>query len=112
QKLKPPRDRLGVPAPRPCALARLSLERRWPRGHLRSAPADLLRAGALEWPRSDLEGAVVRTHGQRGKPWRGREGVLLLPRLHADALVHAVSLQVPACRVSLRRAGRGEPPAR
>ena len=47
-----------------------------------------------------------------GQPRRGREGVLLLPRLHADALVHEVALQVPAARSTLRAAHRGEPAAR
>ena len=50
--------------------------------------------------------------GPRGQPRRGRQGVLLLPRLHADALLHEGALQVPAGRVSLRAAGRGEPPPR
>ena len=40
----------------------------------------------------------------RGESRRGRQGVLLLPRQHADALVHEVSLQVSAGRVSLRPA--------
>ena len=35
-----------------------------------------------------------------GEPRRGRQGVLLLPRQHAHALVHEVSVQVPAARVS------------
>ena len=35
-----------------------------------------------------------------GESRRGREGVLLLPRQHADALVHEVSLQVSAAGVS------------
>ena len=38
----------------------------------------------------------------RGQPRRGRQGVLLLPRQHADALVHEVPLQVPAARVPVR----------
>ena len=38
----------------------------------------------------------------RGQPRRGRQGVLLLPRQHADALVDAVPLPVPAGRVSVR----------
>ena len=39
----------------------------------------------------------------RGQPRRGREGVLLLPRHHADPLLHEVALQVPAARVSRTR---------
>ncbi len=45
---------------------------------------------------SDRQGTPVRTHQPRGQPRRGREGVLLLSRQHADTLVHAVPLQVPA----------------
>ena len=53
----------------------------------------------VERPRSDSQGAAVRPHQQRGEPRRGREGVLLLRRQHAHALVHEVPLQVPAARV-------------
>ena len=60
----------------------------------------VLRAGAVERQRSDPQGAAVRPHEQRGQPRRGRQGVLLLPRLDADALVHEVSVQVPAGGVS------------
>ena len=52
--------------------------------------------------RPDPEGAAVRADQQRGQPRRGRQGVLLLPRQHADALVHEVPVQVPAGGVSLR----------
>ena len=43
------------------------------------------------------------------QPRRGRQGVLLLPRQHADPLVHEVSLQVPAAGVSLPGPDRDEP---
>ena len=46
--------------------------------------------------RPDPQGAAVRPDRPRGQPRRGREGVLLLPRLDADALVHEGALQVPA----------------
>ncbi len=46
---------------------------------------------------------------QRRQPRRRREGVLLLPRQHADPLVHEVSVQVSAGRLSLCRPGRDEP---
>ena len=82
--------------PRPCPLARLSLGRRRPRRHFRRPAAALLRAGALERQGSDPQGAAVRPDQQRRQPRRGREGVLLLPRQHADALVHEVPLQVSA----------------
>ena len=73
---------------------------------------DLLRPGALERPRPDPQGAALRADRHRGQSRRGRQGVLLLPRQHAHALVHAVPLQVPAGGVPLRAAGRGEPAAR
>ena len=38
-----------------------------------------------------------------GKPWRGREGTVLLPGQHAHPLVHEGPLQVPAGGVSVRR---------
>ena len=40
---------------------------------------------------------------RRGEPRRGREGVLLLSRFHADPLVHEVAVQVPPGRLSVRR---------
>ena len=95
--------RVGVLSARSRAIARLSLERRRPRGHLRSPSAHLLRARAVERARSDPQGAPLRADRQRGQPRRGRQGVLLLPRHHADALVHALALQVSAARVSVRR---------
>ncbi len=45
---------------------------------------------------SHHQGAAVRADQQRGQSRRGREGVLLLPRQHADAFVHEVPLQVSA----------------
>ena len=42
---------------------------------------------------------------RRGQPRRGRQGVLVLPRQHPDALLPQVPLQVPAARVPLRRPG-------
>ena len=71
-----------------------------------------LGAGAVERPRPDPEGAPVRPDQCRGQPRRGRQGTLLLPRRHADPLLHADALQVSAGRLPLRPAGRGEPPAR
>src|SRR4029450_9511709 len=56
----------------------------------------------LDRPRSDPERAPLRAYRQRRQPRRGREGVLLLPRLDTDALVHEVPLQVSAGGVSLR----------
>ena len=52
--------------------------------------------GLLERPRPDPQGAALRPDAARGQPRRGRQGVLLLPRRHADARLHEVPLQVPA----------------
>ena len=81
-------------------------------GISRRPAAAVLRAGAVERRRSDPQGAAVRPDQQRRQPRRGRQGVLLLPRQHADALVHEVPVQVPAARRSVRRPGRDEPAAR
>ena len=80
-------------------------------GHLRRQAAAVLRARAVERARPDPEGAAVRPDQQRGQPRRGREGVLLLRRQHADALVHEVPLQVPAAGVPVPRP-RWRPTAR
>ena len=93
-------------------LSRISVERRRHCRDLRPSPAHLLCRRHVERPRSDPEGAALRPHRQRRQSRRGREGVLLLPGQHADPLVHEVSLQVPACGVSVCAARRGEPPAR
>ncbi len=68
----------------------------------------LLRAGAVERRRSDLERAAVRRHRPGGEPRRGRQGAVLLPRRDADAFVLARALPIPAARLSVRAAGRGE----
>ena len=78
-------------------------------GHLRRQAAAVLCAGVVERARPDPEGAPVRAHQQRRQSRRGRQGVLLLPRQHADALVHEVSLQIPAAGVSLSGPGRDQP---
>ena len=95
------------------SLARLSVERRWHSGYLRPAPIFVFCAGALERPRSDPQGAAVWFDQQRGQPRRRRQGVLLLPGQHADALVHEVSLQISAGGIPVRKAPRrrtgGEP---
>ena len=71
-------------------------------GISRRQAAAVLRAGAVERARPDPEGTSVRAHQQRGQSRRGRQGVLLLPRQHAHALVHEVSLQVSAAGVPYR----------
>ena len=50
----------------------------------------------VERARSHPERTPLRAHRQRGQPRRGREGILLLPRQHAHAFLHEVSLQVSA----------------
>ena len=80
-------------------------------GHLGRQAAPLLRARALEREGPDPQGAALRPDQQRGEPRRGRQGVLLLPRLDADALVHEVPVQVPAGRVPVPRPGGDEPRA-
>ena len=52
--------------------------------------------------RPDPEGAAVRPHRPRRQPRRGRQGVLLLSRRDADALLPEGALQVSAGRVPLR----------
>ncbi len=103
------RQRLELLHPRPGALARLQMGRGRSRRNLRRQATAVFRAGAVERARPDPEGATLRTHQQRGQPRRGREGVLLLRRQHADAFVHEVSVQVPAARVSVPGSGRDQP---
>ncbi len=101
---------LGLLQPRPGAFARLPLGRGRAGRHLRRPAAALLRTGALEREGPDPQGAAVRADQQRGESRRGRQGVLLLPRLDGHSLVHEVPLQVPSGGVSVRRAHRAEPP--
>ena len=86
----------GTTSARSRAKPRLSLGRGRAPGHLRSRVPPLFRARALERARSDPQGAAVRPHRPRGQSRRGREGVLLLSRLDADAFVHEGALQVSA----------------
>ena len=82
-----------------------------PRRDLRRPAAPVLRPRPLERAGPHPQGARVRPHQQRGEPRRGRQGVLLLPRLDADPLVHEVPLQVPAARVPLPGPPGDEPAA-
>ena len=59
----------------------------------------------------DPQGAALRPDRARGQPRRGRQGALLLPRRHADALLRQGALQVSAGASSPTRAGRREPAA-
>src|SRR5262245_648157 len=96
------RKRLGLLQSRPGAIARVPLGRRRARWNFRRSATPLLRAGAVERQRSHHQRAAVRPDQQRSQPRRGRQGVLLLPRLDAHALVHEVPVQVSARGVSLR----------
>ena len=94
--------------PRPGAVPGLSLGRGRHRGRQRRSAAAVPRAGAVERPGPDPQGAVLRPDQRRGQPRRGRQGVLLLPRQHAHPLLHEHALQVPAGGVPLQRPGRHE----
>ena len=95
-------DGLGLLPARSRAQPRLSLGRGRHRRLLRRPACAVPRARAVERPRSDPQGAAVRPDQRRGQSRRGRQGALLLPRRHADPLVHADALQVSAGRVPLR----------
>ena len=100
------RNRLGLFPVRALPSARLPLGRGRHRRHLRQSSAPVFRVGLLERPRSDSEGAPLRPQRPAGQSRRGRQGVLLLPRFHADALLHEVPVQVSAGRVSLLACAR------
>ena len=68
--------------------------------------------GALERPRSDPQGAAVRPHARRRQPRRGRQGVLLLPRRHADARYMKLLYKYPQAEYPVQPADRREPPPR
>ena len=94
------------PARAPTAGARTA----WPA--VRRPAADVLRHRPLERAGRHRQGAAVRPHQLRGQPRRGREGVLLLPRQRAHALLPALAVQVPPGGVPLRGPGADEPLAR
>ncbi len=101
--LQPGRRRVAVLPARPRAVARVPLGRGRARRLLRLEAATVFRPGALEREGPDPEGAALRLEQCRGEPRRGREGVLLLSRFHADPLVHEVAVQVPPGRLPVRR---------
>ena len=67
------------------ARSRVSLGRGWSGGSPTTA-ASLLCGRTVERPRPDPQGTPFRSHQQRGQPRGGRQGILFLPRLDADAL--------------------------
>ena len=95
---------MGIVPARPRALPRLPLERGRDGRHLGHPPRALPRARALERRGPDPEGADVRPHGPAGKPWRGRQGVLVVPRGPAEPRAPALALPLPAGRLPVRRA--------
>src|SRR5215472_7734056 len=82
--LQPRWQCLGLLLARPGAFAGLSLGRGRTGRILRRQAAALLCAVALEWPRPHTQGAAVWAYQQRREPRRGRQGILLLHRQHAD----------------------------
>ena len=110
--LQPRRRRVELLPARPRALARVPLGRGRDRRRVRRRAAAVPRARAVERRRPDPQGADVRADERRGQPRRGRQGVLVLRRQHADALVHEVRLQVPAGGVPVRRPAADERRAR
>ena len=105
---------LLAPTATPGATSRTTTPAAGPTAGARTAsPASATTAAAalpgrrpLERTRPDPQGAAVRPDQRRGEPRRGREGAVLLPRRHADALLPEDALQVPAGRVPLRPAAR------
>jgi hypothetical protein len=70
----------------------------------------VFRARPVERSRPDFERAGVRPDRQPGQPRRGREGVLLLSRRHAQPQLFELPVQVSPSRIPLRRTGGGKPP--
>ena len=99
---------LGLLLPRPRPLPRLQVGGGRTDGDLRQTVPPLLLSGPLEREGPDPEGAAVRPDRAPGEPRRGREGVLLLPGLHAHTLLHEGALQVPHGRVPVRPPGAGQ----
>ena len=114
------RRRVGVLPPRPRPVAGLPVERGRPGRHLRRAAGAVPGLRVLERARPDPQGAHLRPHRHRGQPRRGRQGVLVVPGLDADALLDALAL--PSTRSASsptselvdenRRRGRGRPGVR
>ena len=101
--LQPGRDRVGILPARSRALPRRTGGTKTAWQGSADRHQQICFALAL-WNGRDpiLKERLFGLTGRRGQSRRGRQGVLLLPGQHADALVHAVSLQVPAGGVPLR----------
>ena len=74
-------------------------------------PAPVPGVRVLERAGPDPQGADLRPHEQRGQPRRGRQGALVVRRLHADALVDALALRLSPARLPLRGPRRPRTPA-
>ena len=64
-------------------------------GIMRPAGPAVLRPGPVERARPHPEGAALRPDRPGRKPRRGRQGGVLLPRVHADPFLHEGPLQIP-----------------
>ena len=64
--------------------------------------------GVVERQGPDPQGTPLRVDQQRGQSRRRCQGVLFLPRQHADALVHEVSVQVSPGGISVAGPGRDQ----
>ncbi len=84
----------------------LPLERGRDGRAVRRVRAAVPRAGAVERPRPDPQGADVRPREQRGQPRRGRQGLLVVPRRAAVERLAALALPLSAGRIPVR----GPPP--
>ena len=97
---------LGLVPARPRPLARVPLERGRDGRHLGHPPRALSRARAVERQRPDPEGADVRAHRAAGKPRRGRQGVLVVPRRAAEPRAAAAGATTTRRRAFPVRAAR------
>src|SRR5207248_10484383 len=79
--------RVGLLPARPRAIPGVPVERGRARRDLRRPAALLLRAGVLERPGPDPQGADLRAVRARGQPRRGPQGVLVVRRLDAQPLL-------------------------
>ena len=102
------RRRMGLVPPRPRPLARLPLGRGRDGRLLRHRATAVPRAGAVERPRPDPQGADVRPHRRPGQPRRGRQGVLVVPRRRPQPRLEPLALPLPAGGVPVRRPHRRE----
>ncbi len=102
------RRRVGLLPLRPVARAGLPVGRGRAGRDLRPVRFPQRLGRAVERQGPGAQGAAVRADERRGQPRRGRQGVLVGPRRHADALVDALALPLPAGRVPVRAAAAGQ----